>query len=193
MLAWLELVGNTVRVRVATLLSMPGTGLPCGESDALTGVLSSELSEATSGSGVCAADMPTAADTTDREKCLADLCGAKGQANGGVYQFNVPRRDAVTEGGMTIPTPMGSAHVINFQPTGGGKAAITGDFVLTANEVMPMVRTLRSNGIDVTAMHSHMLTEQPRLIFMHYWAVDDAVKLARSLRAGLDKTASVKN
>jgi hypothetical protein len=124
---------------------------------------------------------------------LDQIIGAKGQANGGVYQFNVPRRDAVTEGGMTIPTPMGSAHVINFQPTGGGKAAITGDFVLTANEVMPMVRTLRSNGIDVTAMHSHMLTEQPRLIFMHYWAVDDAVKLARSLRAGLDKTASVKN
>ena len=123
---------------------------------------------------------------------LDQIIGAKGQANGGVYQFNVPRRDAVTEGGMTIPTPMGSAHVINFQPTGGGKAAITGDFVLTANEVMPMVRTLRSNGIDVTAMHSHMLTEQPRLIFMHYWAVDDAVKLARSLRAGLDKTASVK-
>ena len=125
---------------------------------------------------------------------LDQIIGAKGQANGGVYQFNVPRRDAVTEGGMTIPTPMGSAHVINFQPTGGGKAAITGDFVLTANEVMPMVRTLRSNGIDVTAMHSHMLTEQPRLIFMHYyWAVDDAVKLAKSLRAGLDKTASVKN
>ena len=124
---------------------------------------------------------------------LDQIIGAKGQANGGVYQFNVPRRDAVTEGGMTIPTPMGSAHVINFQPTGGGKAAITGDFVLTAYEVMPMVRTLRSNGIDVTAMHSHMLTEQPRLIFMHYWAVDDAVKLARSLRAGLDKTASVKN
>ena len=124
---------------------------------------------------------------------LDQIIGAKGQANGGVYQFNVPRRDAVTEGGMTIPTPMGSAHVINFQPTGGSKTAITGDFVLTANEVMPMVRTLRSNGIDVTAMHSHMLTEQPRLIFMHYWAVDDAVKLARSLRAGLDKTASVKN
>jgi hypothetical protein len=123
---------------------------------------------------------------------LDQIMGVKGQANGGVYQFNLPRRDPVTEGGMTIPTPMGSAHAINFQPTGGGKAAITGDFVLTANEVMPMVRTLRSNGIDVTAMHSHMLTEQPRLIFMHFWAVDDAAKLAKSLRAGLDKTASAK-
>jgi hypothetical protein len=123
---------------------------------------------------------------------LDQIIGAKGQANGGVYQFNVPRRDPVTEGGMTIPTAMGSAHVINFQPTGGGKAAITGDFVLVANEVMPMIRILRSNGIDVTAMHSHMLSEQPRLIFMHYWAVDDAVKLARNLRAGLDKTATAK-
>jgi hypothetical protein len=123
---------------------------------------------------------------------LDQIMGVKGQANGGVYQFNVPRREPVTEGGMTIPTPMGSAHAINFQPTGNGKAAITGDFVLTANEVMPMIRTLRSNGIDVTAMHSHMLTEQPRLIFMHFWAVDDAPKLARALRAGLDKTASAK-
>ena len=123
---------------------------------------------------------------------LDQIIGAKGQANGGVYQFNVPRRDPVTEGGMTIPTAMGSAHVINFQPTGGGKAAITGDFVLVADEVMPMIRILRSNGIDVTAMHSHMLSEQPRLIFMHYWAVDDAVKLAKSLRAGLDKTATAK-
>jgi hypothetical protein len=124
---------------------------------------------------------------------LDQIMGVKGQANGGVYQFNVPRREPVTEGGMTIPTPMGSAHAINCQPTGNGKAAITGDFVLTANEVMPMIRTLRSNGIDVTAMHSHMLTEQPRLIFMHFWAVDDATKLAKTLRAGLDKVSSVKN
>lgn len=124
---------------------------------------------------------------------LDSILGAKGQANGGVYQFNVPRKEAVKEGGMEIPIPMGSANAINFQPTGGGKAAITGDFVLTANEVMPMLRTLRSNGIDVTAMHSHMLTEQPRLIFMHFWAVDDAAKLARAVRAGLDKTASLKS
>ncbi len=120
---------------------------------------------------------------------LDQIIGAKGQANGGVYQFNVPRRDPVKEQGMTVPTAMGSAHVINFQPTGSGNAAITGDFVLTADEVTPMIRTLRSNGIDVTAMHSHMLTEQPRLIFMHFWAVDNAVKLAKTVRAGLDKTA----
>src|SRR5215212_4901349 len=124
---------------------------------------------------------------------LDKIIGAKGQANGGVYQFNVPRRDPITESGMTVPTPMGSAHVINFQPTGGGNAAITGDFVATADEVNPLLRTLRSNGIDVTAIHSHMLTEQPRIIFMHFWATDNALKLAKALRAGLEKTGISKN
>jgi hypothetical protein len=124
---------------------------------------------------------------------LDKIIGAKGQANGGVYQFNVPRRDAVTESGMTVPAAMGSAHAINFQPTGGGNAAITGDFVATADEVNPLIRTLRSNGIDVTAIHSHMLTEQPRLIFMHFWATDNALKLAKALRGALEKTAIAKN
>jgi len=82
---------------------------------------------------------------------------------------------------------MGSAEAINFQPTGGGKAAITGDFVLTAAEVTPVMRTLRDNGIDVTALHNHMLDDQPRVFFMHFWANDDAAKLARGLKAALDK------
>jgi hypothetical protein len=126
---------------------------------------------------------------------LDQLIGVKGQANGGVYQFNVPRRDPITEGGMAMTPvgPMGVAIAINFQPTGGGKAAITGDFVLTGDEVNPVIKALRSNGIDVTAVHSHMLDEQPRLFFMHVWANDDALKLARGLRAALDKTASNKN
>jgi hypothetical protein len=126
---------------------------------------------------------------------LDQLIGVKGQANGGVYQFNVPRRDPITEGGMAMTPvgPLGVAIAINFQPTGGGKAAITGDFVLTGDEVNPVVKALRSNGIDVTAVHSHMLDEQPRLFFMHFWANDDALKLARGLRAALDKTASNKN
>src|SRR5205823_1544512 len=119
----------------------------------------------------------------------------KGSANGGVYQFGVPRRDPINEGGMQIAPagPMGVATAINFQPTGGGKAAITGDFVLTGEEVNPVIKALRANGIEVTAIHSHMLTEQPRLIFMHFWANDDAIKLAKGLRAALDKTASAKS
>ena len=126
---------------------------------------------------------------------LDQIIGAKGQANGGVYQFGVPRRDPVSENGMQLvpPGPMGVATAINFQPTGGGKAAITGDFVLTGDEVNPVVTALRSNGIEVTAIHSHMLTEQPRLIFLHFWANDDAVKLANGLRAALDKTARAKS
>jgi hypothetical protein len=126
---------------------------------------------------------------------LDRIMEAKGQANGGVYQFNVPRRDPVSMDGMPMmpSTPLGAAIGINFQPTGGGKAAITGDFVLTNDEVNPVIRALRGNGIDVTAVHSHMLVEQPRLFFLHFWAVDDAMKLAKGLRVALDKTASAKN
>ena len=92
------------------------------------------------------------------------IIGAKGQANGGIYQFGVPRRDAIQEGGMEITPagPMGVATAINFQPTGGGKAAITGDFVLTGEEVNPVIKELRQSGIEVTAIHSHMLSEQPQ-------------------------------
>src|SRR5215208_849561 len=130
-------------------------------------------------------------DTTQLEQII----GAKGQSNGGVYQFGIPRRDPVKDGGMDISPagPMGVATAINFQATGSGKAAITGDFVLVGDEVNPVIKALRENGIEVTAIHSHMLTEQPRLIFMHFWAHDDAVKLARGLRAALDKTARAKS
>ncbi len=125
---------------------------------------------------------------------LEQIIGVKGQANAGVYQFGVPRRDQITMEGtaMTPAGPLGLATGIGFQPTGGGKAAITGDFVLLGNEVTPVVTVLRANGIEVTALHSHMLDEQPRLFFMHFWANDDELKLARGLRAALDKTASGK-
>ncbi|MGB3657604.1 MAG: DUF1259 domain-containing protein [Pseudolabrys sp.] len=137
-----------------------------------------------------AAAPPPAIDLNTAQ--LDQTIGVKGQANGGVYQFGVPRRDQVIENEMPIAPagPMGLATAINFQPTGGGKAAITGDFVLAGNEVNPVIRALRSNGIEVTAVHSHMLDEQPRLFFLHFWANDDAAKLARGLRAALDETAS---
>jgi hypothetical protein len=126
---------------------------------------------------------------------LDQIMGVKGTNNGGVYAFGVPRRDPISEGGMAITPagPMGLANGINFQPTGGGKAAITGDFLVTADEVNPLIRTLRSNGIEVTAVHSHMLDEQPRMIFIHFWANDDAIKLAKGIRAALDKTAVAKS
>jgi uncharacterized protein DUF1259 len=134
---------------------------------------------------------PIALDTAR----LDQIMGVKGQANGGVYQFGVPRRDAVTENSTSlVPAgPLGMATGIGFQPTGGGKAAITGDFVLTADEVNPVIKELRAGGIEVTALHSHMLDEQPRLFFMHFWANDDAIKLAKGLRAALDKMANAKS
>jgi len=125
---------------------------------------------------------------------IDQIIGAKGANNGGVYAVNVPRRDPITEQGMSVGAPiMGGATAINFQPTGGGKAAITGDFALIGSEVGDVTRALRANGIEVTAIHSHMLTEEPRIIFMHFWANDDAIKLAKGLRAALDKTASAKS
>lgn len=126
---------------------------------------------------------------------LDQIIGAKGTANGGVYQFGVPRRDPVSQSGMQLSPagPLGVATGIGFQPTGGGKAAITGDFVMIESEVNPVIKALRSNGIEVTALHSHMLDEQPRLFFMHFWANDDAIKLAKGLRAALDRMTNVKN
>src|SRR5258706_211577 len=131
---------------------------------------------------------PIDLDTAAIERTL----GAKGTANSGVYGFNIARAETITENGMPIPIGMGSGIVINFQPTRGGKAAITGDFVLIAKEVNPVLRALRENGIEVTALHSHMLEEQPRLFFMHFWANDDAQKLADGLKTALGKVNRAK-
>lgn len=121
-------------------------------------------------------------DTAALEKTL----GLKGSANGGVYQFSAPRAEPVSEGGMSIPPSLGTATALNFQPLGNGQAAITGDFVLLGKEVNPVLKTLREHGIEVTALHSHMIDDSPHLFFMHFWAHDDAGKLAQGLRAALD-------
>jgi biotin operon repressor len=164
-----------------------------GDAVKLASAIRTALAESKTPLGAPPSPAPAPAIELDTVQ-LDQIIGAKGQANGGVYQFGVPRRDSVTENGMQIAPagPMGVATAINFQPTGGGKAAITGDFVLTGEEVNPVVKALRANGVEVTAIHSHMLTEQPRLIFLHFWANDDALKLARALRSALDKTASVR-
>jgi uncharacterized protein DUF1259 len=164
-----------------------------GDPAKLAAVLRAALAE--SGTPLSAAPAPAgsppplAMDTAAIDQTL----GAKGTVIGGVYQFNIPRAETIKEGGMPIPVGMGSGIVINFQPTGGGKAAITGDFVLIAREVNPVLKTLRDGGIEVTALHSHMLDEQPRLFFMHFWANDDAGKLARSLKAALSKVKLAKS
>jgi Domain of Unknown Function (DUF1259) len=131
--------------------------------------------------------------TVDLDTAAIDqVLGYKGKVNGGVYQVVAPRAEKITDAGMPVPGSMGLGTAINFQPTGGGKAAITGDFVLLDSEVNPVIKALRQNGIQVTAIHSHMLTEQPRLFFMHFWANDNSVNLAKGLRAALDQTNSKK-
>jgi uncharacterized protein DUF1259 len=131
---------------------------------------------------------PVAEQKIDLDTVAIDrTLGRSGKISGGVYQVSIPRAEAITDGGIEVPEPMGSAIAINFQPTGVDKAAITGDFVLTAEEVNPVLRTLRENGIEVTALHNHMLGDQPRLFFIHFWANDDASKLANGLAAALEK------
>lgn len=136
-----------------------------------------------------AAAAPGAPSAADLDTAgIGNALGVRGKLNGVVYQVSVSRKEKVTEMGNEVPPSMGVSTAINFQPTGGGKAAITGDFVLRGSEVNPVLRALRDHGIDVTALHSHMIGEEPRLYFMHFWANDDAVTLAKGLRAALDKT-----
>ena len=121
---------------------------------------------------------------------ISTILGHKAAVNGGIVQVSVPRSEKIMDQNMEVPPSMGTATALNFQPTGNGRAAIAGDFVLLPSEVNPVLRALRDNVIQVTALHSHMLNDEPHLLFMHFWANDDASKLAKGLRAALDKTKS---
>jgi hypothetical protein len=158
-----------------------GHGDPVKLAAALHTALAESKTPLSAAPAAAAAPSPIDLDTAAIDQTL----GAKGTNNGGVYQFSVPRAEPIKDNGMDVPPPMGSAIAINFQPTGGGKAAITGDFVLIAKEVNPVLRALRDHGIEVTAIHNHMLDDQPHLYFMHFWANDDAKKLAEGLKAAL--------
>jgi hypothetical protein len=138
------------------------------------------------------AEAAPASAAIDFETAKVDAAiGHKGKANGGVYQFGIPRADSIKMEGMAIPPAMGTAIAINFQPTGDGKAAITGDFVALSNELNSLITALRDNGIEVTAIHNHMVGEGPRAFFVHFWANDDAIKLARGLGIALKTVAVV--
>jgi len=128
---------------------------------------------------------PAASPVFDTASLDAAL-GFKGTVNGEVYQFSIPRAEAISEGGMSIPPSMGTAIGINFQATSAGKVATTGDFVLLGKEVNPVMKALRDHGIEVTALHSHMIDDSPHLYFMHFWANDEVKKVAQGLRAALD-------
>ena len=126
--------------------------------------------------------------TPDWSKVEAIL-GKSGKHNGQLLQYSFPRKEKLRDGGMEMPPVMGMATGINLQ-IDGNMAATTGDFVLLADEVNPVVKALTENGIIVTAIHNHMLFDDPRLFMMHFWAIGDPEKLATGLKAALDKTNS---
>jgi len=178
---------HILRASPATFyMHVAGHGNPEEMAASLRAALSSESKTPFDPPATAAAAAPSLDLDTAK---IDEAMGAKGTVNGGVYQFGIPRREPATEDGMQVTTALGGANAINFQPTGGGKAAITGDFLVTGNEVNPLIRALRAGDIEVTAIHSHMLDEQPRMFFIHFWANDDALKLARNVRTALDKTA----
>jgi hypothetical protein len=142
--------------------------------------------------GATAPSAPASASVLDPKQLEQTLGRAGRDIGGGVFQVTVPRAEAITETGHPLLPAMGVTTVLNFQPTADGKAAITGDFVLIDKEVNPVAQTLLQNGIDVTAIHNHGLMDTPRLFYMHFWATDDPAKLARGLKAALDKTNSQK-
>src|SRR5499433_1211642 len=162
-------------------MHVQGNGDPVKLAAVLHAALAESKTPLSAAAAAPAAPPPLDLDTAAIDQAL----GAKGANNGGVYQLSIPRAEPIKDNGMDVPPPMGSANAINFQPTGGGKAAITGDFVLIAKEVNPVLRALREHGIEVTAIHNHMLDDQPHLYFMHFWANDDAKKLAEGLKAAL--------
>jgi Domain of Unknown Function (DUF1259) len=120
-------------------------------------------------------------------KTVEDAVGRKGTFKGGVLSYGVPRSDTITMAGMTIPAAAGVGEAINFQAADSGNVATTGDFVLVADEVNPVLSELQGRNVLVTALHSHMLTEQPRLFFMHFWCVGSPESVGEGIKAALTK------
>jgi hypothetical protein len=169
-------IGNAVRIARAVRTALEFTQTPLAPAAA-----------APVAAAAAAAPAPPAALDLDTG-AIAKIMGVRGKVNGGVYQLTFPRVEKIHQEKVDLPPSMGIATAINFQSTGAGKAAIAGDFVLLGREVNPVIWTLSENGIEVTAIHSHMIGEEPRLFFMHFWANDDVAKLARGLRAALERT-----
>ena len=166
-----------------------------GHGDAVQ--MAKALRQALSASGTPLGGTPAAPATSAGPaldtKQIEQALGRPGRdIGGGGFQVTVPRAEVITQMGMPLLPAMGVTTVMNFQPLAAGQAAITGDFVLVDKEVNAVARTLRQHGIDVTALHNHGLMDTPRLFYMHFWATDDAAKLAQGLKAALDQTNSQK-
>jgi hypothetical protein len=165
-----------------------GRGNPTTIARAIHTALAATGTPGPSPAAAMAAAPPFELDTSG----IARTLGRAGKINGGVYQVGVPRAESIHVDGVVVPPSMGVATSINLQPTGGGRAVATGDFVLISSEVNPVIKALNDHGIQVTALHSHMLDESPRLFFMHFWGSDDGVAIARGLRSAIDLTNSKK-
>ena len=173
---------HLLRSTPATMyMHVHGTGDAVKLATALRQALSA--SRTPTGVAVPAALQAIALDT----KAVDAAMHGQGKVAGGTYQFTFPRAEQITEDGMPVPASLGLATAINFQPTSKGGAVATGDFVLIGSEVTPVLTELRRHGIEVTALHNHLVGEQPRLFFMHFWGNADAVALAQGLRAALDR------
>ncbi len=182
--------GDAVPLATAIRQALSASKTPLGEATAAGGSTGGEVAV---GGGSPAAGTAVAGVDTAR---IEQILGHRGKLNGGVLSVSVPRAETITMGmpGMTdrmdVPPAMGVAIAMNFQPTGDGTTAITGDFVLIASEVNPVAQALGEHGIEVEALHNHALDDEPRLFYMHFWANDDPITLARGLRAALDRTNS---
>jgi hypothetical protein len=159
-----------------------------GEPAALAQTLKDALGRSATPRAAPAGSMPGKPDPAQEKtfQTLQDLIGRKGSMAGRVLQLSIPRAEPISEGGMGVPPSMGMAIAVNFQ-TVGARVATTGDFVLVADEVNPVIRELHAHGIEVTALHSHMLRETPRLFFLHFWGVDTPEKIAAGVKATLVK------
>jgi hypothetical protein len=141
---------------------------------------------------------PAAASVADvpysiEAKRLDDILGYKGELSKGVYKYTIGRPDvSLKEHGITVTTFLGFNTWAAFQGT-PDHAAVAGDFTMLENEVAPVIKALVENGIEVVAVHNHMVHEQPRIFFLHYWGVGNAEQLAKGLKAALDQTGKNKN
>ncbi|WP_433679334.1 DUF1259 domain-containing protein [Nocardia sp. CA-119907] len=152
--------------------------------------LANGLQAALAATSIAPATAPPAQQTpVDIDTAGIDAAlGRKGTADGGLFKYNLARAETISDAGHVLPPTFGVTTVINFQPVGDGKAAINGDFVLIGTEVNKVIEALRKGGIEVVELHNHMLADDPHLFYLHYWAVDDAVTLAKALRPALDAT-----
>jgi hypothetical protein len=134
------------------------------------------------------ADVPYSIDT----KKLDEILGYKGEMSKGVYKYTIGRPDiSLKEHKVTITTFLGFNTWAAFQGS-PDHAAVAGDFTMLEDEVAPVIKTLIENEIEVVAVHNHMVHEQPRIFFLHYWGVGNAEQLAKGLKAALDQTGKKK-